>query len=800
MTRAVLSAFLSHYLRHPFQALTLILGLALATALWSGVQAINAEARASYARASEAVGGDLPIIRAEDGPMAEADFVALRRQGWPVSPVIEGWIDAGDGRVRLIGIEPLTAPAAIAWAGAAIDGDILAFLTPPGRLLSAPETAGRLTNPDLPPVSEAPDLAPGVVYADIGIAQALTRMEGQISHVLLVDEAGRDFPRDRSLPDGFVLERPDTAGDLSRLTDSFHLNLTAFGLLSFAVGLLIVNGAIGLAFEQRRGMLRTLRALGVPRRTLFGMALAELGLLALVSGAIGIAIGYGLAAALLPDVAATLRGLYGAPVEGTLTLRPEWWAAGLGIALLGTLAAGAATLWKIGRLSVLAPARPRAWVRADAGLMRLQWFAALALAAIAAVAGVFGTGLVAGFTLLSALLLSAALALPVVLSGVLTLFSRSARGVVQEWFWADTRQQLPSLSLALMALLLALAANIGVGTMVSSFRLTFTGWLDQRLFSDIYVAARDEKEAERLTEWLGPRATAVLPIWHVDREAGGQPAEIFGIIDHASYRENWTFLDRAPDLWATLHAGEGVMINEQLARRTGLWAGDSLALSQGWTAEIVGVYGDYGNPIGQVVTSLEALVARFPDVERLRFGVQTEPDKVENLQAALVEDFGLAPYQVTNQAALKSLSLRIFERTFSVTEALNVLTLSVAGFAIFTSLLTLAGMRMPQLAPAWALGLTRAQLARAELLRTAALALLTFVLSVPVGLGLAWVLLAVVNVEAFGWRLPMYVFPGDWIRLTVLALIAALLAGAWPAFRLTRLAPSALLRVFSSER
>ena len=56
----------------------------------------------------------------------------------------------------------------------------------------------------------------------------------------------------------------EQGSDVARLTDSFHLNLTAFGLLSFAVGLFIVHGAIGLAFEQRRVMVRTLRRLGCP--------------------------------------------------------------------------------------------------------------------------------------------------------------------------------------------------------------------------------------------------------------------------------------------------------------------------------------------------------------------------------------------------------------------------------------------------------------------------------------------------------------------------------------------------------
>jgi putative ABC transport system permease protein len=128
------------------------------------------------------------------------------------------------------------------------------------------------------------------------------------------------------------------------------------------------------------------------------------------------------------------------------------------------------------------------------------------------------------------------------------------------------------------------------------------------------------------------------------------------------------------------------------------------------------------------------------------------------------------------------------------------MTLGVAGFAILTSLLTLAQMRLPQLAPVWALGLTRARLARLEVLRALLLAALTMVLAVPVGLVLAWVLLAVINVEAFGWRLPMHLFPGQWAVLAVLALLAATLASLWPARKLATMPPAALLRVFASER
>ncbi|MDE0344765.1 MAG: ABC transporter permease, partial [Boseongicola sp.] len=177
------------------------------------------------------------------------------------------------------------------------------------------------------------------------------------------------------------------------------------------------------------------------------------------------------------------------------------------------------------------------------------------------------------------------------------------------------------------------------------------------------------------------------------------------------------------------------------------------------------------------------------------------PDRSrEALTAALTEEFGLPADRITDQGAIKEFSLSVFERTFAVTGALNFLTLAVAGVAILTSLLTLASTRLPQLAPAWALGLTRTTLGRLEFCRALVLAALTFTFALPVGLVLAWMLLAIINVEAFGWRLPMHLFPLDWALLGALSLGAAGLASIWPAYQIARRPPADLARVFSHER
>jgi putative ABC transport system permease protein len=98
------------------------------------------------------------------------------------------------------------------------------------------------------------------------------------------------------------------------------------------------------------------------------------------------------------------------------------------------------------------------------------------------------------------------------------------------------------------------------------------------------------------------------------------------------------------------------------------------------------------------------------------------------------------------------------------------------------------------------MGFTRRELGRLELIRAVLLATLPAAIALPLGLALAWALLAIVNVAAFGWRLPMYVFPLDYLKLGGFALIAATLAALWPAWRLSRTPPSDLLKVFSNER
>ncbi len=819
MKRAIwtLAVLLSHWRRHPLQLTTLLIGLISATALWSGVQALNQQARESYDRATAIFGGSRTAMLVGNVPTFSQElFVKLRRAGWRVSPVLEGRVQVSGHSYRLLGIEPVTLPAEVGNAPALGRDGLRSFITPPGQTLVAPETLTDLhlaedTRPEssggavLPPLRVQAQLVPDVLVVDIGIAQKLLDKPGQVSRLLIGKTKGPAEPLERVTGDELHRVAPDAESDLERLTDSFHLNLTAFGLLSFMVGLFIVNSAIGLAFEQRLPILRTLRACGVSAKLLNTVLVIELVSLAIIGGLIGMVCGYFIAAALLPDVAASLRGLYGAPIPGELSLRPEWWIAGLAVSIAGALAAATTSLLKAIRLPVLAVAQPQAWREAQWRWLMVQSGLALIAFAIAAWLLVAGNSLISGFALLAALLLGAALILPAILDIVLHTGERGTRSALANWFWADSRQQLSGLSLALMALLLALAVNVGVATMVETFSKTFLTWLDGRLAADIYVSAKDNAQANEIKAWLHGRSEvqAVLSGGRAEAQIAGAPVEVLGLPDHATYREHWPLLQIAPDGWSKLPTGATCFVSEQLSRRMNLSLGERIDVPTpdgNWPLTVAGIYADYGNPKGQVAVNAGALFAHFPDVPQTRMALRVEPGKVGGLITAMSMQFGLDGRNLLDQSTLKAESTRIFNRTFAVTTALNAFTLGVAGVALLTSLLTLANSRLPQLAPLWALGVTRRRLALIELTKTMSVALITALLALPLGLLVAWCLIAIVNVKAFGWRLPFDVFPLQLLKLLGVALAASLLASLIPVARLARMQPASLVKVFASER
>lgn len=824
----VLATLFVHYRRHPGQLAMLLLGLWVASALWSGVQAINATARDSYARADALFETQLDQLERQDGAsLTRADYYALRQAGLPVSPMLEGEIVTQNGnRLTLIGIDPLTLSSDNALAQANTTTSLTSFLTPPWQTRIAPDSLAALgiarenasgatpTLADgntLPPLILAPALPPDTLIMDIAAAARLLESEETLTSIVTAPGVLSEAPT------GLTLSRATRLASPGQLTESFHLNLTALGLLSGIVGLFIVQAALGLTLEQRLGVLRTLRVLGVSGRSLVVALTLELILLGLIGALAGITSGVWLARLLLPDVAATLESLYGAGVGQELNLPWHYWVGGLAVSLGGLLLAGSGVLWRAARLSMLELGQMQAWRSGYRRQLTLMCIGgAIAIIIALSLYGWLsvqrpGEGLVTGFGLIAALLLASALLLPPLLALALKALTHlTRRRPLIHWAMADMQLQLPKLSLAMMALLIALATNLGVSSMVGGFRLTFLDWLDQRLVAPLYLSAPTEQYAD-IDEWLAKRpdvferlltrrseATLQTVITSEGNRSIGMPIELYGITPGETLTPHWPLLEMQSsrtNAW-NVFANGAVFINEQLAIAENVSPGDQLILrapGANETLTVAAIYPDYGNPSGQVLMASSQLAARFNAPPGSMGIVLHENADIDVLRDALNVKFELGNDALRDQREIKRLATEIFERTFTITRALSALTLTVAALALLASLLAQARSRRQQLAPLWALGVPRAQLAQLSLVQLGGAALFTGLLAVPLGIAITWGLVAIINVAAFGWRLPLYLFPWEMAVTLTTAVGVALLAAALPALRFWRASPRALL-------
>ncbi|MGM0831278.1 MAG: FtsX-like permease family protein [Pseudomonadota bacterium] len=831
MILRVLMTLLAHYRRHPGQLAMLLVGLWVASALWSSVQAINATAKESYARSNALLSVETDQLSRRDGnALSIDDYLSLRHAGLPVSPLLESSLTIRNTQVTVLGIDPLTLPSSNESNRANGNGGSLTqFLSPPWQTQLAPDTlevfklnrqqatgaTPAIGNQRLPPLALRNDLPPNTLVMDIAAVSALF---GDQSTLSLVTAAGALTQP----PEGYRLTRAANLASPEQLTDSFHLNLTALALLSLVVGMFIVQAALGLAMEQRMATLRTLRAIGVPGKTITLAILIELLIFGLVGAVLGLISGLWLAGKLLPDVASTLTSLYQTDVQHSLALPWHYWLGSVAVTLGGLLLAGSGVLWRASKLQVLALGQSYAWrysyqrqlVRMlQAG--RLAGVLTLGLAAWLKMLPA-GEGLVVSFSLVAALLFSCALCLPPALNTLLRLLQRRLqRYPLGQWATADMQQQLPRLSLAMMALFIALATNLGVSSMVGGFRLTFLEWLDQRLVAPLYINATPATLIT-LNKWLisQPEVLETLPTARGNTEllainssshenistqiASLGSLALFGISTVPTLTSQWPLLktlNGAPQAWEALN-NQSVFINEQMAVARKLQPGDSVLLETLQGAEwltVAAIYPDYGNPQQQLLVTVDTLTQRFEgELASTGIALHDEAD-ADTFRQALITTFDLSPDALINQHEVKKVATQIFERTFSITRALNGLTLAVAALALLATLLAQAQHRQRQLATLWALGVPRATLALLPLVQLGGLALLTGLLAVPLGISITWLLVAVINVAAFGWRLPLQLFPLDILVMLFTAFSVALVAAALPALQLWRTSPRALL-------
>ena len=645
---------------------------------------------------------------------------------------------------------------------------------------------------------------------DIAAAQWAVGRLGRVDRVDVrladgVDVAQVEREIASRLPAGITVRRPSSRGaEVERMLRAFQFNLTALSLIALLVGLFLVYNTVSVAVITRRNEIGLLRTLGVTRRAVVGLFLGEAAALATLGCTLGAPLGWLLAHGAVRLTASTVSQFWIASAATVPPLEPRMVILAFAVGLPLALVAAAAPALEAARLTPLAAVRGDQDLDARARLRRR--FIAGPLALFAAGGWLAAQGPVGGlpvFGMLAALavVLGAGMAMPAVLFG----FRRACGAVMARWLRVEGRlahanlgAAIPRLSISVAALAVSLAMMAAIAIMVGSFRETVVYWIGQTLQADLFVStARGSPAASRggisaATEAViagHPAVEALDGFMGMDVPYGGSTITV-GAGRFTTRLERGGLQFKAPPDGTAAMAGavgrDRVVVSEAFSLKYHADVGDEIQLPTpaGPTPfEVAGVYFDYSSDRGLAVMDAGTFERHFgpdrPSGLTVYLAPGVDPGTVrDELNAALGPERRLF---ITTNAALRSTVLRIFDATFAITYALEVIAIGVSLFGMAATLLTLVLERRREIAMLRLVGADSRQLRRLIVIEAGALGALTQAVGLVVGLALSLILIYVINVQSFGWTIQFHLPVGFLSQATVAIVAAATLAGLYPA-------------------
>lgn len=774
------------------------------------------------------------------------------------APVVEDYVsvaELGGQPMRLLGIDPFAENPFRSYLGVQErDGPAPAYLTDlmarPDTVLLSTDVAQRYSvqpgdaltvevGGQRRPLEIVGLLAPGdelsrrglegLLITDLATGQEVLGKVGTLDRIDLIVPPGEPgqatLARIAAILPGNVrivtsAARTSTVGDM---TAAFSLNLTALSLLALVVGMFLIYNTVTFSVVQRRPVLGSLRALGMTRPQVFLLILSEALVLGLIGTILGLGLGVVMGRGAVQLVTQTINDLFFVVSVRELEVQPltlvKGALVGLGAALIGAAAPA---------LEATAVAPAGALRRSnieDRARRALPWLAVTAVAVLALAALLLWpeTNLVVSFVGLFGIIIGSALLAPPLTQLWMTLVQQVTNrwgGVIARMAPRTLLRSLSRTSVAIAALMVAVSVIIGVGVMIESFRTTVVLWLDDVLQADIFVSP-PSLNANQVTHTVDPQVMpqlAALP--GIARMATTRGVDVAaytnGIptglttdeaitvrlvavsedIAGANRRYRAAVGDWAAT-WAAVEQG-GIILNEPMANRYKLKVGDRLVFQTD--------HGYHDFPVAGIAVDFDLRPVAFmadpvyrqwwDDRAISAVGVFVAPGldvdaKVEEIRAALAGDGDLL---VRSNRGTREGALEVFDRTFAITAALQLLATIVAFIGILSTLLSLQLERQREIGVLRANGMTRRQLWRLTFYETGLMGLTAGLLAIPAGLTLAVVLIYIINLRSFGWTLELQLDPRAIVQAFVAALVAALLAGIYPAWKMGQAQPASALR------
>jgi putative ABC transport system permease protein len=652
---------------------------------------------------------------------------------------------------------------------------------------------------------------------DIGAAQRVLGRLGRVDRILLKvpqwlgpEEWGKRLKA--VIPPGLEI-RPSGAGanENRRMLAAFRWNLRLLSYIALIVGAFLIYNTISISLVRRRAEIGIVRALGASRSSVLVAFVGEAACFGLIGALIGLLLGRLMASGAVNLLGATVQALYVSSRPGPIALNS---AAVVLAIFVGVAVAMASAYSPAHEASLVAPVEAMARGRREyTARLHKRRDLRIALAFVAAGAAASRGPAVAAKPLLGylaavLLIVASALAIPAMIDA-LTHFSswslKRALGVEALLASRILSASLLRTSVLVGALSTAIAMMTSVGIMVGSFRETVVAWMGDQLPADLYVRSAGGPAADRhptLSLEVSDRIAQLPGIAGIDRmreyeiSYEGTPATLGGVeLKILRSYHSADFLSGRPtkEVLSELRGTDTVIVSEPFANKHHVRAGDVITLPLGEARQsfrVVDVYYDYSSERGSVLMDRITLLRYIPDAKPSSLAIYVAPGtRPETVRAEIDQASAGSRILVFSDRDLRGEALRIFDRTFAITYALEAVAVIVAVMGVAGALLALVIDRRREYGLLRFLGAGAHQIRKLILIESGLIGLLSTLPGVALGFALSLILVYVINKQSFGWTIRFHWPVAVLLGALGVVFLATVLAGLYPAQVAVRLNP-----------
>jgi putative ABC transport system permease protein len=646
-----------------------------------------------------------------------------------------------------------------------------------------------------------------VLFVDIVTAQEIFEKVGRLDRIDCIADPARVEEIRTAIaavipPGARAIEPKVRTNEITRMLRSFQLNLAALSYIAMLVGMYLIYNTVAISVVQRRPDIGTLRALGATRGSIFRAFLAEGALFGAAGSALGLVLGGLLAQLSVGAVARTVDTMYVGTHADHVIYDP--------LVLLKAFSVG----FILATVSALLPAREAA-ATAPALTMRSSGFegrvarpgAGLAFAGLACLAVAYALTFlpaidripVFGYAAGLLIIIGGSLLIPIAIVALTSVARRLAARLSPPARLAAVNlgASLRRTSVAVASLMVAIAMMVSVAILIGSFRTTVVAWADETLRADLFVrplGLQDASYDARFSPEIAARVRGVPGVAAVDTfRAISIPFRgsltTLGAADFHTIaeRNKLRFLGHVDtrELARTIPGTLGVAISEPFATRFGVKPGDDIPIetpSGPVKLHALAIYNDYSSDAGVAIMDRGTFARLFHDESVNSLAIYAAPGAdLAELRSNVIRAVLPARIDVQTTRELRALVISIFNRTFAITYALYIISIAIAVLGVVSTLFALVLERKREIGLMRYLGLSLGDVRRMVFYEAGYIGLLGGASGVAVGILLALLLIYTINRQAFGWLIELHM-PYDFlVEALVLVVVAAVLAGIYPA-------------------